>query len=117
MLCTLTKRPSTTSTTTGLKDLKEHGLKAISILWTATLTISVRTLMTKADSGDTDFSAEIAQLETLKAEQQEEARFAVVEKEKSGMDAVICHAESSDLISDRQLTADCDRYRNVLQIA
>ena len=48
----------------------------------------VRTLMTKADSGDTDFSAEIAQLETLKAEQQDKLN-AVVEKEKSGMDAVI----------------------------
>ena len=44
--------------------------------------------ITKADSGDTDFSAEIAQLETLKADQQDKLN-AVVEKEKAGMDAVI----------------------------
>ena len=44
--------------------------------------------MAKADSGDTDFSAEIAQLETLTAEQQDKLN-AVVEKEKTGMDAVI----------------------------
>lgn len=48
----------------------------------------VRSLMAKVESGDKDFSAEIAELESLEAEQTELLN-QVVQKEKAGLDTLI----------------------------
>lgn len=48
----------------------------------------IRSLMAKVESGDKDFSAEIAELETLEAEQTELLK-QVVQKEKAGLDTLI----------------------------
>ena len=49
------------------------------------------------NAADKDFSEEISQIETLKAEQQEKLD-AVVEKEKAGMDSVITMLKSIKVI-------------------
>ncbi len=48
-------------------------------------------------AADKDFSEEISQIETLKAEQQEKLD-AVVEKEKAGMDSVVTMLKSIKVI-------------------
>ncbi len=48
-------------------------------------------------AADKDFSEEISQIETLKAEQQEKLD-AVVEKEKAGMDSVVTMLKSIKFI-------------------
>ena len=48
----------------------------------------VRSIMAKAEAGETDFAAEIAELEALEAEQTELLN-TVVSEEKAGLDAIV----------------------------